>query len=545
MRPVEAHLLRLLSHMPLLDRLEAVAVSGWSRGAVYQAVESLEREGLAVSVPHTSELTPATRRYCLTDMGLRRLAREEGVRVDALLRSRPVSNQWRRLLMERLDAVAVVYRLASAISTLAHPLRFRWYRAMPMDAAVALPDGRVIAVVRQGPATDRTGFSKRLWRLREGTQPAASLLLMPDEARLRHARRLLAGAPSIAYVALERAAASAGAGASVWRTPSGAALLDLRTVLDHTGPRGPWPDEVSPAQASLPADLDGEAGENWTLPALLKPAEKRALDLIADWPWLTPADLGAVMGLKRSRLSEIVGRLTALDLALDSRVAGRRRLAVTDRGLAALARRDRASVGGARKRWSAAPIDPEAPVEWRNVLGRRSRQLLRNVEHTAAVHGFIAALARQARSRSREVVQLDPPRRASRYFRYADRLRSIHPDAFGVLRRGDALWPFFLEWERRAVRPVTMAARLAPYLRYYSSHRPTDDHGARPEVLVVFDDDIAQTHFLRIAQEEMARAGVQVPLLVSHRELVEREGPLGRAWLAPGVPEPAHAFRSR
>ena len=47
------------------------------RGAVYQAVESLEAEGLAVSLPHASELTPATRRYCLTGMGLRRLAREE------------------------------------------------------------------------------------------------------------------------------------------------------------------------------------------------------------------------------------------------------------------------------------------------------------------------------------------------------------------------------------------------------------------------------------------------------------------------------------
>ena len=104
--------------------------------------------------------------------------------------------------------------------------------------------------------------------------------------------------------------------------------------------------------------------------------------------------------------------------------------------------------------------------------------------------------------------------------------------------------PFFLEWERRAVRPVTMAARLAPYLRYYSSHRPTDDHGAQPDVLVVFDDDIAQTHFLRVAREEMARTGVSVPLLVSHRGLLEHEGPLGRAWLTPGVLEPAQAFRA-
>ena len=70
-------------------------------------------------------------------------------------------------------------------------------------------------------------------------------------------------------------------------------------------------------------------------------------------------------------------------------------------------------------------------------------------------------------------------------------------------------WPFFLEWERRAVRPVTMVARIAPYLRYYSSHRPTDYHGSQPTVLVVFEDEIAQTHFLRVAREEMARTGAR------------------------------------
>ena len=358
-------------------------------------------EGLAASVPHASELTPATRRYWLTADGLRRLAGEEVADVDGLLRSRPVSNQWRRLLMERLDAVAAVYRVASAVSTLAHPIRFRWFRAMPMDASVALPDGRVIVVVRQGPATDRTGFSKRLWRLREGPQPAAMLLLMPDEVRLRLARRLLAVAPSIAYLALEMDAASAGVGASIWRTPSRAALLDLRTVLDHTGPRGPWPNEEPPARASLPTGLDGEAGEDWMLPTMLKPVEKRALDLLSDWPWLTHTHLGALMGLKRSRLSEVLLRLDGLRLIADARIEGRRRLAVTDRGLAMLARRDRASVGAAKRRWRVAPIDADAPVEWRNLTGRRSGQLLRNVEHTSAVHGFIAALARQGRSRSR------------------------------------------------------------------------------------------------------------------------------------------------
>ena len=126
-----------------------------------------------------------------------------------------------------------------------------------------------------------------------------------------------------------------------------------------------------------------------------------------------------------------------------------------------------------------------------------------------------------------------PTRRASRYFRHFGRMRSIHPDAFGALRRSETVWPFFLEWERRAVRPVTMAARLAPYLRYYSTHRPTDDHGVSPAVLVVFHEKLASTHFMRVAVEEMARTRTPLPLLVCHRGLLDREGPLGRAWLAP------------
>ena len=198
-----------------------------------------------------------------------------------------------------------------------------------------------------------------------------------------------------------------------------------------------------------------------------------------------------------------------------------------------LARRDRTSVAVARKRLSVAAEDPTAPLEWRNVTGGRSRQLLRNIEHTAAVHGFLAALAAQARLLGWEVAQLDPPRRASRHFRHDGRLRAVYPDAFGILKKGDTTWSFFLEWERRAVRPSTMSERLAPYLRYYSSHRPTDDHGARPAVLVVFDDDTAATGFLRVAREETRAADGTLPLWVSHRRAVDALGPLGHAWRSP------------
>ena len=239
------------------------------------------------------------------------------------------------------------------------------------------------------------------------------------------------------------------------------------------------------------------------LPVLLKPIEKRALDLISDWPWITLKELAGLMGVSPQSVIPLEG----FGLAARPRDAGGR-LALTDRGLALLARRDRTSVAVARKRWSVTLEDADAPFEWRNVTGRRSRQLLRNVEHTAAVHGFLAALAAQAPLLGWEVVQLDPPRRTSRH---DDRMRSVNPDAFGVLRKDDRTWPFFLERERRAVRPSTMSDRLAPYLRYFFSHRPTDDHGVRPAVLVVFDDEIARTHFLRVAREEMRAVGGTSP----------------------------------
>ena len=550
MRPegCEAELLRLLAEMPFLDRLEMVEVSGWSRGAVYGAVEKLETGGYCASALHAADPLPPTRRFHLSAAGLRRLAEEEGLPVEELVRQYPVSAQWRRSLMERMDALAAIYRLASAISSVAYPIRFRWYRALPLDAGLTLPGGRTVGIVRQGLTADRTGFAKRLWRLRDGPMPGTVLILMTDEVRLRHARRLLSASPVPALLALEGRAALAGAGDRIWSPPAVNADLDLRYVLERAGPGGELPVEDEPQRAAVPEDFTVE-GPGWDipdhlLPVLLKSAEKRALDLVSDWPWLAVKELAGLLGVSRPRASQLVNPLEGFGLVGRPRDAGGR-LALTDRGLALLARRDRTSIGVARKRWSIASEDAESPYEWRNVSGRRTRQLLRNVEHTQAVHAFLAALSAQARLLGWEVVQLDPPARASRYFRHQEKMRSINPDAFGVLRKGNTTWPFFLEWERRAVRPSTMSARLAPYLRYFSSHRPTDDHGVRPDLLVVFDDDIAQTHFQRVAREEMQAGRVTVPLWVSHREAVEQLGPLGEAWRAPGRWESPQALPPR
>ncbi|MDE2967374.1 MAG: hypothetical protein OXS30_07825 [Chloroflexota bacterium] len=529
--PGDVELLATLARMPFLDRLELAALSGRSRAAVYQRVDRFLDAGLVESVGQASELVTPTRRFCVSARGVRRLAAEESVPVAQLLRTRPVSEQWRRLLLERLDAAAVIYRLAEQAAQFAFPLGLRWLRAAPMDALLEWPGELRAAVVRQGRTADRTGFAKRVRRLKETHGHGAVLIICPDETRLRHARRLVAGPPATAFLALERDVALAGAETAVWRGPTGASQLALREALAYALPASGARPERPLVRVSMPEPLNPECFRaSWMLPAALTTAEKRALDLVGDWPWLRPGHLAALLGVGRRRLTQLLARLEAPSLIVRHTCAGAPRLALSDRGLAYLARRDRTSVGIARKRWSPEPRWPGQVFDWRNVSGIRSRQLLRNLEHTESVHWFNTLLARQAREQGTSVVQLDPPHRASRYFRSHERMRSIQPDAHALLETPSGERAFFLEWERRAVRPATMAARLAPYLRYYATSRPLEDHGLIPKVLVVFEDELAADHFLRIAADAVARAEVPLPLLVSDRLRLQEHNPLGRAW---------------
>ena len=552
MRAPERDLLtmRWLAAMPFLDRLELAAVAGMYEESSHLALSSLKREGLAEFVSHAAPHTPSSRRWRLTGQGMGHLAVEDGTGVDRLLRTRPVSARWQRLLLARLDGVAVIYRLASAVADAAGPPGFRWYRGAALDAAMTLPGGRTLGVIRQGATTDRTGFSHRVRWLPDPSRPLPRglLALMPDEARLREARRLLSRYPGPVYLSLEEHVANASAEDRVWRLARTPTVLSLEDALGNLRPGGRLPSEPTLTRPSPPGAIvvprHPDRIPDHLLPAVLKPAAKRVLDRLSDWPWITLEDLAGLLSLSESHVSGVCLHLTRLGLVSRVSLAGRRRLVLSRRGLSLLARRDRASVSTAVRRWSAEP-DGGRPVScWRDVPGARSRPLARTMEHTQAVHRFMADLVRQAKlNPGFQVIQVSPPHHSTRYFPHRGRLRSVHPDGFGVVRVGVNTYPFFLEWERRAMNPSTMAARLAPYLRYYSSNRPLDDHGHRPLVLVVFDDYLAEGNFLGVARNEMERARVHVPLWVSYRELLEKVEPLGQAWRTPEVLEPSSPFR--
>ena len=541
--------LRKLAAMPFLDRLELAAVSGLAERTAHNALDRLREEGLADCIQHAGPLTASTRRWYVTACGVGHLAQMDETSVDHLLRRLPVSAHWQRLLLERLDAVALTYRLASSVAGAEGEFRFRWYRGSALDAAMTLDDGRTVGVIRQGTAADRTAFSERFRRLLYPREPVprALLALMPDGVRSLQDRGLLARYPGPAFLAREGDVAGALSGDPVWHLTSGPAVLSLEEVLERLRPGGSLPVEPPLTRRSPPRDIsmhrESERVTGHLLPIVLKASHKGVLDRLADWPLIAVDDLRMLTGLSSSNMSQVITRLERLALASRFRLAGRSRLALTRQGLTYLARRDRTSVAEAVQRWGVESADGESPATWREVAGSRSRPLARTIEHTDAVHRFLGRLSSQAREQGCRMEQLDPSHRAVRRFRHRGRLRSIHPDAFGILRRGRETFHFFLEWERRAVRPGTMAARLAPYLRYYSSKQPLEDHGAWPLVLVVFDDELAESNFHGVARREFDRTCVDMPLWVSHAAILEHVGPLGKAWRSPEMLELIRVFQ--
>ena len=520
----QADLLKQLSQTPFADRLELAAFTGWAPSTVYLQTDQLEHRELIEDLTHTLRPTPATSRYCLTARGVQVISDNTQTPFSKLLRQYPISDQWRRLILQRLDTAGVLYRLTTLISQIEYPTQIHWFRAQPMDAMIELPGERSIALVRIGRTADRTAMSKRLRRLDETLGFGAALIILPDELRLRHARRMLDGATVMSFLAVEREVINADADSQVWRVAAGSSRFSLRESLGYALPLRDRVIEQPLTRVTMPQRLDVLGANS------LSAAEQRALDLIGDWPWLRIDHLADLLNCGQRRLRQVLNALTRRELVVSHRVAGRSRLALSDEGIVHIGRRDRAAVGTAKQRWSVEPQDSDRPFGWRNIVGARSRQLLRHLKHTEAVHRFVAQVARQASERSHDFTQLDPPHRASRYFRFEGAVRSIHPDAYFELMTPVGRQAFFLEYERRADRPSTMHDRLAPYLRYYSTRRPLEDHGLIPSVLVVFEGDLSAGHFLAFARAELTRCRVDVPLFVSSQDQVDSSGPLSKSW---------------
>ena len=186
-----------LSTVDELSRLGRVPAS-----TLRDRLKKLTERGLVDSVPHHLSVLGSRpqRRYFPTEKGV--TAGGMATKGQAhMLRAYPVSQQWFRLLSERLDAVAGLYHVAAKVAD-ADPhddsVRVDHYRRGPYDMLLTLSGGRTIGLVRQGPMLSTANLRYRLRsieRLHSSDRPFVTLVLThADQATSRAIRSL--GDPS-------------------------------------------------------------------------------------------------------------------------------------------------------------------------------------------------------------------------------------------------------------------------------------------------------------------------------------------------------------
>ena len=516
-------------------------------------LKKLTERGLADSVPHQMSVlgTRPQRRYFPTEKGVTAAGAATKGR-NHMLRSYPVSKQWFRLLAERLDAVAVFYRVAAMIADAdphQKPVRVDHYRNGPYDTLLTLSGGRSIGILRQGPAlpTSRLRYRLRsIERLDSSDTPFVTLVLTHADQATRRAVRSL-GDPSEhfrTFVATEGELLAGNHEGSVWHQCGSGLGLDPPVRIDAdaslTGILA-WAERLlgssysflrkrpkprrgtlypSGVQASMP-----EPTEQLTpaLPVQLTRAEKDALDLLSAWPLCTREQLAGLMGgVTFRRVNQVLRSLSQHGLVR----ADEPLHMLTDEGLTYLARRDRAAVGLTLDRWSAEPLYLNADI----YAGTAVRALASQLRHHAGVIDFAAALSAEvARSPDHDLFDLLSTSRSSIGYRYDWTTYVIHPDASFTLEYKGRWRPYLLEFERRATTPKRVAARLKSYRRYFLSGWAERDHEGRlPRVLFVFESPGSENAFLDVADTVKG-----APIITSNAETLAKRGILGDSWILP------------
>ena len=158
----------------------------------------LADQGLVDSVLHrlSSLGSRPRRRYFPTEKGIiAGGAATQGQ--DHFLELYPVSRQWFRLLAERLDSIAVLYRVAAFVADLDDqnkPVRVDPNRQGPYDMLITLSSGRSVGVMRQGPTLPSSNLRFRvrsMEQLHYSRKPTVTLILTFSDQATRRAIRTL------------------------------------------------------------------------------------------------------------------------------------------------------------------------------------------------------------------------------------------------------------------------------------------------------------------------------------------------------------------
>ena len=545
--PADAQTLEILCHTPLATVYELSAFIRLPANTIRERLARLTNRGLAESRPHRLQMLGSRpqQRYFPTSDGIVAAAGSESG-CARLLGLYPVSRQWFRVLAERLDSVALLYRVAAMIAELRageSPMPVEHCRSGPYDLLLRMSGGS-IGLLRQGPMLSHASLRYRIRTIElmdVSKRPLVTLILVDSEQDMRRVLRTIAD-PSVhrhTFVAVMGEVMVGKGQYAVWQqggygfasTPTLEPDVSLPRIVKHVQRLAESYPKINGSRkrrssngtrVSLP---DTTTQLDQALSLTLGRAEKRVLGLLAGWPFCSTEQLAGLMeGVSRRQANHVLRSLR------DQGLVQRKELGyvLSDKGITYLARRDRTAVGPTLDRWT--PLRDE-----QGNVGSALQTMANQHRHQAGITEFCANLsAEAARSPEHEILDLLPTHRSQISYEHQGTRYMLYPDASFQLRGGEDWHWCLLEFERRATTPKRVPERLRAYQRYFQSDYIRPDHsGQLPLVLFVFETEQAETTFIDTA-ERVSPA----PFLSTHLGALSEHGILGRSWRAWGATSP-------
>ncbi|MDP9381855.1 MAG: replication-relaxation family protein [Chloroflexota bacterium] len=172
-----------------------------------------------------------------------------------------------------------------------------------------------------------------------------------------------------------------------------------------------------------------------------------------------------------------------------------------------------------------------------NPLGSR-RLLLRVFEHTLGVNGAFVQLYEAAAEFAHRGFdhEVEEWRGAA-----ACAWGRVRPDGYGIYRRGEERYGFYMEWDRGTMGEAGYIRKFRAYLELRESGRYERDLEGFPTILVVTENRSCELRIDKAVRATCAGVG-QLPVLLATRGRVEAdpEGFLGEIWREPGIEMPRY-----
>ena len=146
----DRRIMAVLADTPFADADEVEVFAALQARGVRESLAWCRRNKLADYIEYSRSSAARTRRWFLTGQGIEALSESEGVTLARLLRDKPVSVEWQRSLLRRLDTLDLFYRLLSMVARIDGAMpEWVWYRTSVYDAALRLrSNGKAFVLMR-------------------------------------------------------------------------------------------------------------------------------------------------------------------------------------------------------------------------------------------------------------------------------------------------------------------------------------------------------------------------------------------------------------